>query len=388
MVTIKNKNITEFIVREIENKQIVWFKNSNRYVQMEKPAFTVFDKLQMGESFDSIVKFLYSNYELPAIEGKKFIKEIQEILDNEIYNSKTLITKKDHGQKITLPEKFYSEITYHFVNNSFLLKYETAQIEQMIHPLFAHLETTNRQSPNHQIQLFFNNKYLNLVSDNILIGQWKKDDDHFFRGKVFMELLNKAYSKKEDDWMSVLHASAVGNGEKCFLIAGESGSGKSTLSAILMANGFNVIADDFVPIEASSSKVMQFPAAISIKKQAFEMISSMYPELLKAKEFYYEKLNKTVRYLVDNNANKSISSGLDIKAIVFVKYLENSGMQLNKMSKNEAFRRLVPDSWVSPLAENAERFLDWFASIPCFELTYSDNDKVVTSLKSLIYDEL
>lgn len=377
----------DYILKTIGSRKTVWFKNSNRYVQMEDSAFTIFDQLQKGESYDAVVGFLVSNYKLPESEAKRFVQEIQQFINEEFSKKRNSLTEEIHPQAV-IPPKVYSEIAYQFENKKFLFKYGEETTEQMIHPIFAHLKVISKASPDHHLDLFTAHNKLHLVSDGAFISRWDNQDDHLFKGKVFMELLNKGYSKQEKDWMTVLHASAVGNGKNSLLLAGDSGSGKSTLSAILMVNGFNVLADDFVPIIASSAKVMQFPAAISIKKQAFKLISSTYPELLKAKEFHYKKLNKTVRYLsVHINENASLSS-LAVKALIFVQYKDQFGIQLNEISREQAFRRLVPDSWVSPLAENAERFLDWFASLACYELIYSDNDKVVSTIKTLIEDEL
>lgn len=377
----------DFIIRTIGTQKTVWFKNSNRYVQMKDSAFAIFDQLQKGESYDAVVGFLVSNYKLPIAEARRFINEIQEFINEEFSKKRNSLTEEIHPQAV-IPPKVYSEITYQFENKKFLFKYGDETTEQIIHPIFAHLKVISRASPDNHLDLFTAYNKLHLVSDGAFIGQWDNHDDHLFKGKVFMELLNKGHSKQEKDWMTVLHASAVGNGKNSLLFAGDSGSGKSTLSAILMANGFNILADDFVPIIASSAEVMQFPAAISIKKQAFKVISSIYPELLKAKEFHYKKLNKTVRYLPVQKSEHKVLSCLPVKALVFVRYKHQSGIQLNKIPREQAFRRLVPDSWVSPLAENAERFLDWFASLACYELIYSDNDKVVSTIKTLIEDEL
>ena len=49
--------------------------------------------------------------------------------------------------------------------------------------------------------------------------------------------------------MGVFHASAVNYNDENILILGDSGNGKSTSLALLQAQGFQCIADDFVPID-------------------------------------------------------------------------------------------------------------------------------------------
>jgi len=48
----------------------------------------------------------------------------------------------------------------------------------------------------------------------------------------------------------------------------------------------------------------------------------------------------------------------------------------------------VPDSWISPLGENAAHFLDWFLALPCYQLTYSDNEQMVKTIDQFFeYEE-
>ena len=56
---------------------------------------------------------------------------------------------------------------------------------------------------------------------------------------------------------------------------------------------------------------------------------------------------------------------------------------MEQLPKDVAFQKLVPDSWISPLPENASRFLDWFTEMPCYQLTYSDNEKMVKTVEKL-----
>ncbi len=71
------------------------------------------------------------------------------------------------------------------------------------------------------------------------------------------------------------------------------------------------------------------------------------------------------------------------KALVFIKYEKDSGLNLEQLKKDVAFQKLVPDSWISPLPENAARFLDWFIEMPCYQLTYSNNEMMVKTVKKL-----
>jgi len=200
-----------------------------------------------------------------------------------------------------------------------------------------------------------------------------------------MELLQKIHQKNENEWIGVFHASAVNKDNNSILFLGDSGNGKSTSLALLQANGFTCLADDFVPVD-NSLNVHSFPSAISIKKNSLETLLPIYPELKTSAEYHFKKLNKIVRYLPTNNYDYSLN--LPCKALIFIKYQKDSNLIINKISSITAFEQLIPDSWLSPLPQNAELFLNWFEKLPCYQLTYSNNEKMISTVKKIFTDEL
>ena len=170
------------------------------------------------------------------------------------------------------------------------------------------------------------------------------------------------------------------------LFLGDSGNGKSTSLSLLQAKGFTCLADDFVPISTKNNEVYSFPAAISIKKNSLKTLLPIYPELETSAEYHFKRLNKTVRYLKPNN--KNYYQHLPCKELVFIKYEKDSELVFKKMSKLRAFEQLVPDSWLSPIKENAAAFLNWFDTVSCYELKYSDNATMIATVKNLFDNEL
>ncbi len=200
-----------------------------------------------------------------------------------------------------------------------------------------------------------------------------------------MEILQKIYKRPEKSWMGVFHAAGISNGENCIVFIGDSGNGKSTLSSILMANGLDVLSDDFLPIEGSSMNVCFFPAAISVKKQGYKILIPDFPELRNTQEYRTDASDKTFRFLTTKEPK---SRQIPCKAIVYVKYQEKSGFQFESMSKEEAFQYLVPDSWISPEPENAKKFVEWFLMMPTYRMTYSDNSLMVKEINKMLENEL
>jgi len=74
--------------------------------------------------------------------------------------------------------------------------------------------------------------------------------------------------------------------------------------------------------------------------------------------------------------------------LVFIKYEKESDLRVRQISKIEAFQELVPDSWLSPLKENAQKFLDWFHQINCYQITYSNNTKMIDTVSKIFKNNI
>ena len=353
---------------------------------VEIPAFNVITKIAEGINPAEITNWCRKFYHLPKINACQFVDEIIKLIDIKENTPRGKLQVPDSS--VLVPEMFASKKNYLIKGLTYSVEYETEQSEFLIHPKIAHLEVVTNCFSDHQFQVYQDNGLTVLRVNGKVIGQWDPENANYFTGKFSMELLNLIYGKDESDWMGVFHASAISNGSQCVLFLGSSGSGKSTISALLMANGYDLLADDFVPVDGNSSEVRFFPAAISVKKNALDYLIPIYPQLTSAKEFYYSGMDKTVRYLPPRHHFKNQFSGYPCKALVFVKYKKGSGLTMEKMPQDSAFQLIVPDSWVSPLPENASRFLDWFLKMPCYQLTYSDNELMLETIDKLFNDEL
>ncbi len=73
----------------------------------------------------------------------------------------------------------------------------------------------------------------------------------------------------------LLHAATVERGGKAIILTGESGSGKSTMSAVLMAQGWRLLGDEFALIEPATGMAHPFPRPISLKNKASTVLEAM-----------------------------------------------------------------------------------------------------------------
>lgn len=368
----------------IGRKTALWLPGPNKYVLADPVAGEMARQINDGLEKEAIVDLFVKTRAYPEekiIQAERELRQLMEgkdVLKQRESNESSRLSL-DHKSKSTV----FTERFYHISDQIFRVTFSSVDAELIIHPKFAHLQGKPVKSPNHQFRVFHANNHYTLNVNGEWIGTWPEYRDHFFAGMFSQKLLEKIYAKKVTEWMGVFHASAVNCENSCLLFAGDSGSGKSTLAALLFSRGFDVLADDFVPVESESGRVFRFPAALSVKKGAAELLSASFGDLKKAKEFHFQKTGKSVKYLDINYNTKNLGASVPVNGLVFVNYSADCRFQLEELSPEEAFAHLVPDSWIYPSEENATRFLKWFSNLRCFMLTYSDNEMMVAEIKKL-----
>ena len=380
MVEKQNK----YVVYSLEDKKVVWLSEINKYIVVELLVAEIAIAILNGDSVKTIIEFCNKNFKVDKEQIASLVKEIQKKLFK-LLDSSSKKRADPPGVLVDFTLKEHVVRKYYNINNIiFFVEYETLRAIEINHPKFSNFEIKPCDNYDHHIRVFHQKNAFLLQVNGKNRGTWNDQDDHFLGGKFSMEILQQLYHKEENEWLGVFHAAGISNGKKCILFFGDSGNGKSTLSALLMAAGFEVLSDDFLPVVKESKQVCRFPAAISVKKSAIPILRTCFPELDHSTEYSNQTANKIFRFLPQNKTDLCC---VPCVALVFVKYNPNSVIQLSKLQKDVAFQKLVPDSWISPLEDNVKDFLQWFDNLPCCQLNYSDNEAMIATVKSIFRDE-
>jgi hypothetical protein len=372
------------LYKTVEEKTIVWFGSRNEYLIIEHTTADILKEISKGAAVNEIAETLSKKLSVPLEESIDFVLELERKFYKEEKVEKLEIA---NSYKNTKRPKDFEFVKYYKINDIvFKISFLSDKELSFVHPKFAHLVIDEVTDFKNDFEVFIKHNYIFLYVNNVFIGSWSNSNIHYFQGKFSMELIQKIHQKEENDWLGVFHASAISTGEKSMLFLGDSGNGKSTSLALLQANGFTCLADDFVPVDAQKKEVYSFPAAISIKKNSLETLLPMYPELETSAEYHFKRLNKIVRYLKPNN--NDFFAHLPCHDLVFIKFEKDAKLTCKKISKIDAFQQLVPDSWLSPRKENAQLFLDWFAGLNCYQLTYSNNEEMIKTVTKIFKNEL
>lgn len=373
----------QFLTKPIEDKTVLWMAPANQYLVLENKTAEIVIALIQKKEIDFIGKSLANELNIPVEDAISFIKDVNK---NIVEPNIKFQPEKKHHLKNYESDRGYEYKKYYRINNTvFLFEYQSYFELELVHPKFTHLETREQDVIDSHFQIFSKENITFLYRNKEFYNSWDRKNIHYLQGKVSMLIVEEIYEKPENEWLGVFHASAVSDGDQSMLFLGDSGNGKSTSLALLQAHNFNCIADDFVPM-AKDKKVYTFPSAISLKKNSWDMLSKYFPKIKTEKEYYFAALDKTVRYLPPSHQNYEKTENCNI--LVFIKYAKESNTALKKISKVDAFHKLLPDSWISKESENVETFLDWFQSTTCYSLTYSDNQEMIDLVSKLFSNDL
>jgi len=355
-----------------EQDSIIWLKKSNKYIILNSKILELIKNKSSLSSKDFLQEIIESLNVSSSI-AEKIDKDISELL----LETKQIKLKpvQEHTSKV----KDCKMIQHYYFNDTCVkICFDSEETKALIHPKYSHLAIANTKNCDVEYKIFNSDKKLVIFKNDQFVGSWDNTELHEFQGKFSMELMCSFYNKTEHDWMGVFHASTISKNNHSIMFTGDSGNGKSTLVSILMANGFNVIADDFTPILREDFKTYCFPSAISIKEKSYSLMEQIYPGLKNSKQYYISELKGAVRYLPPTSKETSA----DCSSVVWVKYSKGGENSINKISTQEALKKILPDAWISNKEVNAKAFLKWIKKTEFYELHYSDNKKLITTINT------
>ena len=375
-----SKNIKDSpfsLIKKIsDNTYLTWVKELNKYIVLDSKILTLIVRKKLLSNSDFLNE-ISKTLDVSIDIAKTISNEINELELN--LNQSSSITQKQSSQiLLDCPNDYF----YSFNNVTIKVSFDSEDTRRLVDPKFSHLQINNTDSFRFHYSVFIHNELIYLFKNNEIVDAWNKNEMHEFLGKFSMEFLCSSYNNSEHDWMGVFHASTILKNNKSIMFTGDSGNGKSTLVTILMANGYNIIADDFTPILRSDLKTYCFPMAISIKEKSFDLIELLHPQIKDLDQYYIDEIKGHVKYLPP--VTDKISANCN--SVVWVKYGKDSDNNLEKISTENALQKFLPDAWISNQEVNAKAFMKWVAHTNFYELKYSDNKKLISLVDSLFLD--
>lgn len=372
-----------FIKKKIGHSYLVWFQNSNLYLQLEEPAWFVFTKTTKRYKPDTIAKEFSVRYDISPGESLAFVKDIRREIDKmnqaDVVQDKKKKFSADLSAFTFVP---YAVHRYRLGNKLIAFSFQNRLFEHYLHPLICHFETTEENNGISLFELFAFQERIVFRFNGEVKGTWTKDETHLVKGLIFMFLINVIYDKTDADWLMTVHASAITNGKKTILFPAPPNHGKTTIAALLQDRGYKLISDDFVPIDRISFMAYPFPIAMSVKQSSMDLLASIFPAL-EQKPLNYISPGKSVRFLPPGDSSDFAKDAFPVQEFVFIKYDKEVDFCWEKLDPLKAVKLLLDQAWITPTKGNAKLLFDRILQTSFYKLTYSNNQKALEAITNL-----
>jgi hypothetical protein len=276
-----------------------------------------------------------------------------------------------------------SERRYAVLGSRFAVRFTDLAQEHRVHPLFAHLETTEASTAD-------------VVVDVVASGgrHFVYRDGEPARGAPGIDRL--APIVKEVLWplavyrfpyFLYVHAGVVGDGQRCLLLPAASGSGKSSLTTALCHLGLDYLSDEVALIEPDTFRVRSIPLSLCVKDSGWSLAARYRPDVWTLAT-HQRGDGKVVRYLPPP-LSKGFDPGRSYPAshLVFPRYDPEAVTELRPIARVEALRRLMDECLAirPPLdATNVEGLVHWMAGLATYELPMSSLDHAAELVRDLL----
>jgi hypothetical protein len=411
------------IIKKIGDSHVVWFGESNRWLEFREPAWFVYHKHEAGENEERLVAQLTARYSLPQAEARRFYSEI---LDG-IRISSVPVAGNDPVTERMAVNPVFDDSRFrhrHYIINGkpVTITYGSQELEHYIHRPLAWLQAERpsggslhlRVGKNSQTPFPGREKPYFLYADDKT--EYLFDDAGAMKHRLYVMITSYIYNIPGNDWMSFIHASAVTNGSHAFLLSSASGSGKSTMAAMLQLtsdeNGMPqpaghdqhpqgiarhpspvpgrdlyFVSDDFVPVDSVSLKAHVFPAALTIKNGSFPVVEKYYDAGSDADSDYERYKNPDLRYLRPRLPSYDTYKPTEVRKIVFIRYNPRVRFKIEKLSEIRALTLFHEEAWVSHNPDHVRKFVDWFVTLSCYRIEYSELSQALKAIRELFAEE-
>jgi len=347
-------------------------------------ALEIWRNLRAGATAEATATRLSSTFGIPVDIALRDVKCSIQTWQEVIFAARLSPGPVSLPERIPLPE---DEIAFDcsLRGTSFRILLSSSDLAGEIIPRLESLQDRSLASPDVTLRLVHSNDQI-FVSRVWGVGheEFLSVQDHptYARIVLLNEIARLAGPRQH--FLALLHAGACGSDSKCLIFPAATHSGKSTLAAVLMASGLTMYADDSVALHPDNLTVAPMPFALMIREGSWPVVSAHFPMLRNLPT--HHRYGETVKFLPP--ANPAPNTHAQACAVIFSRWEANAVSRTQRLTTFDALLRLQESGfWVAHTRPSIQKFLDWLARLPVFDLVYSDVDDAVAFITDLLQKE-
>ena len=356
-----------------EDFSIAWFQHSSKFLIVKGEVRLLLSEifrldLDTEEVISSLIEF---NPEIG-----KLLNLFEENSESNSADSREIYPDLD---QLTIKERSIIK----FGNNDVIINYGSYKIKTIFEAPYIHLKTNKINENCHDLSIATHMGILYFYENSNLLSNVFKSNYHQLQAQFANKLIEYYHNLESNQWLCSFHACAVQKKNKTYLILGDSGAGKSTLTALLCGTGCRFIGDDLILMDTAFN-IYDNPAALSVKKKSWGIVSKYYKEFSLISPSSRTKGNTKMKYLPVHIIQDNKPKKHKVSALIWVNFKAEAKTQLKSLSSFDICSKLIPDTWVNPDSNYPELFAQWLIQTKGYQLTYSD----FTSLESVLDEDL
>lgn len=237
--------------------------------------------------------------------------------------------------------------------------------------------------PDCEIDVFVDGDRIAIVSDGSAL-------DHCASAAVVPTLKARLLqiALERDAPHGVLHAAALARDDGTLLLPAPTGFGKSTLAAgLARSDGWQLVADDLVPLDRAETSVRALPTAVCLKEGAWPLLRPLAPDL-NAQPIFVRQDGKRVRYLQPETGarNRSAESVPPVRWIVFPSHAPDAMPRLVRLPSQAGVARLLTQFFsrsgrLEP--PHLDRIITLAGRASCYDLEVGTLDQGIALVREL-----
>lgn len=350
----------------------------------------VWRRIESGEALPRVRRTLAEGLDVPEAEA---VRRLREILDR--WRSLGLLAGGEppryappgHFSVPLLFEQLAPEHAaptaarerhYRLLDTRIVLRCAEPEQEAWLHPVFAHLETPDRDGPQVTFDVLRAGDRHFVYED----GRSVSPGATLERFAPFVKTAVMAAALRRHRFLLTLHAGTVQGAAGVLLLPAAPGSGKSLLTLALCRSGYRFFSDEVAPLEDPGHGVRPVPLSLCFKHDGWSIAAGLDPEIQTLRT-HHRSDGKLVRYLPP--AAVAPDASVLVTHLVFPCWEAGARTALEPIGTMDALRRLLGECVAVEqklTRENVARLVDWAKGLRCYRLRHASLDDAVAAIRS------